>query len=161
MVDDLQRQLYNLPDTGPLLDKCLPMASTLAPLAFTRVIGLDSMVLHHPEDSSEALPLLTDSTLIPCLIMQAPRQDSCLGPCSPPSHLRNHTIEATLPRLVHTVLHHPGSRTSPLPRPLHSSRTDRRICLPGPLDRYPLGLEEVVGGEIIGRPPAHPTAMEG
>lgn len=101
-----------------------------------------------------------DSTPISHLLTQDLRQDSCLA-CFPPSRLRNHIIEATLPHLVLTVPHHPGFRTSPRLRLLLSPRTDPHIYLPDPLDRCLLGLEEVVGGETTGKPPVHPTAVEG
>ena len=102
-----------------------------------------------------------DSIPISRLPIQDPRQDSCLAPCTLPSHLRNHIIEVIPPHLVLTVPHHPGSRTNPRLRLLLSPRTGRHIYPPGPLGRCLLGLEEVVGGEITGNPPVHPTAVEG
>jgi len=102
-----------------------------------------------------------DSTPIFHLPIQDLRQDSCLAPCSPPNHRPNHIIEATLTHLVPTVPHHLGSRTNPRLRLLLSHRTGLHICLPDPLDRCLLGLEEVVGGETIGKPPVRPTGVEG
>jgi len=119
------------------------------------------MVLHHLEDSSEAPLQPMDSTPTSHLLIQDPRQDSCLAPCSPPSHLRTHIIEAIIPHLVLTAPRHPGSRTSPRLRLLLSPRTGRHIYLPGPLVRCLLGLEEVVGGETTGKLPVYPTAVEG
>ena len=125
------------------------------------MIGLGSTVLRHLEDNSEAPLLSMDLTPIFHLPTQGLRQDSCLGLCSLPSHLRSHIIEAILPHLVLTVPHHPDSRISSRLPLLLSPRTGRHICLPGPLGRCLLELEEVVGGETIDKPPVHPMAVEG